>query len=483
MKRLAFFCLLLVVVLSLSNTPSLAQESEDPIRVFGVVDGYWRPDDAEELGVSWERITFDWSKLQPQGPGTFEPSVMREEWITKAVSSGREVVGIIIGTPVWASVNGQTDGVPTGLYEPIDSPNNLWAIFLRELMAQRMTANIRRWIIWDKPDIRTDDPGQPATLAGSAQDYYRLLKIANQTIKSVNSKASIYVGGLIWWNDIAAGRELFLQQFLSIVADDPAAADNNDFFDGVTLNIVIPPTPLPAIIVTSDSAGDITSRVRTMLDQAGFDDKTIWVTELNAVPTADPDGGLPDAPLQISLEQQADFMIQGTAMALGAGASRIAVYKLFDSNFAAGTTPPYGLLRPDNSRRPAFDTYSLAIELFNTTLTATASRSQNGRLVILEQAGRTLYIVWTAHTQAVNFWVESKFRDEPTVLDSSGNALPTPRIGVGPEGINVHVIETPPAVPDANGNVIIGGSPRILILEGEPRHVWAAVGSNALQLN
>ncbi len=482
MKRTVFLCLLLVVVIGLGS-PSLAQDSEDPIRIFGVVDGYWRPDDAEELGVSWERITFDWSKLQPQGPGSFEPSIVREEWITKSVASGREVVGVIVGTPIWASTNDQTNGVPSGLYEPIDSPNNLWAIFLRELMAQRTTTNIRRWIIWDRPDIRTDDPGQPATLAGSAQDYYRLLKIAHQTIKSVNSKASIYVGGLVWWNDIAAGRELFLQQFLNIVADDPASTDNNDFFDGVTLTIAIPPAPLPGINITSDSAGDITNSVRTILNQAGFADKTIWITELNAVPTADPDGGLPDAPLKITLEQQADFMIQGTALALGAGASRIAIYKLFDSNFTAGTTPPYGLLRPDNSRRPAFDSYAFAIELFNTTLTATASRSQNGRLVVLQQEGRTLYIVWSAHTQAVNFWVEAKFRDDPTVLDTFGNAQSTPRIGVGPDGVNVHVIETTPAVPDANGTVIIGGSPRILILEGEPRRVWAAIGSNALQLN
>ncbi|MBI5929323.1 MAG: hypothetical protein HY862_08450 [Chloroflexi bacterium] len=483
MKRTGFLCLLLVVVISVANGPSLAQDPEEPSRVFGVVDGYWRPDDAEELGVSWERITFDWSHLQPQGPGNFEPSEVREEWITQAISSGREVVGVIVGTPLWASTNGQTNGIPSGLYEPSDSPSNLWAVFLRELMTQRTTANIRRWIIWDTPDIRSGDPGQPATLDGSAQDYYRLVKIAYQTIKAVNSKASIYLGGLVWWNDVAAGRELFLQQYLKIVVGDPSGAENNDYFDGVTLNTVIPPAPLPGITITSDSAGDITNSVRTILDQAGFQDKSIWITELNATPTADPAGGLPDAPLQISLEQQANFMIQGTAMALGAGASRIAIYKLFDSNFTASITPPYGLLRPDNSRRPAFDTYAFAIELFNTTISATASRSQNGRLVILQQEGRTLYIVWTARTQAVNFWVEAKFQDEPTVLDAFGNAQPTPRVGVGPNGVNVHVIETPPAIPDANGNVIMGGSPRILILEGEPRHVWAAVGTNALQLH
>lgn len=483
MKRLSFLCLLVAIVINWSNSPLLAQEPEEPIRIFGVVDGYWRPADAGELGASWERITFDWARLQPQGPGSFEPKAMREEWITKAVSSGREMVGVIIGTPLWASTNGETNGIPSGLYEPIDSPSNLWAVFLRELMAQRMTSSISRWTIWDAPDIRSGDPGQGATLDGSAQDYYRLLKIAYQSITAVNSKASIFVGGLVWWNDVAAGRELFLQQFLDIVADDPAAAEYNDFFAGVTLNIIIPPTPLPGITITSDSAGDITNSVRTILDQAGFQDKTIWVTELNAVPTADPNGGLSDAPLQISMEQQADFMIQGTALALGAGASRIAIYKLFDSNFTAGTTPPYGLLRPDNSRRPAFDSYALAIELFDTTISATASRSQNGRLVVLQQEGRTLYIVWAARTQAVSFWVEAKFSDEPTVLDSSGTLQATPRIGVGPEGVNVHVIDAPPAIPDANGNVIIGGAPRILILEGEPRRVWAAVEGNAIQLN
>lgn len=484
LNKIAAIGLLFVIVLSIFSGSTQAQDEEEaPNRVFGVVEGYWRPEATVELGASWERVTFDWARLQPQGPGSFEPSAVREEWINTAFGAGREVVGMIINTPSWATADGLPTGVPSGLYEPYDSPDNLWAVFLRELLAQRTAANIRHWVIWNTPDIRPGDAGPPPTFDGTTQDYYRLVKIAYQTITSINDKASVYVGGLVWWNDIAGGRPLFLQEYLTVALGDPTAAENNYYFDGVTLNILIPPAPLPGITITSDSAGDITNTVRTILNENELPEKVIWVTELNAAPTLDPAGGIPDAPMQISLEQQADFMIQGTALALGAGAERVGIYKLFDSNFTAGSTPPFGLVRSDNSHRPAFDAYSLAIELFSQATAVSASRSQNGRLVVLEQEGRTIYVVWSARTEAVNFWVEAKFGDVPTIFDALGNAQPRPRIGVVPDNINVHVIETPAAVPDAAGNVIISGSPRILILEGAPRRVWAAIGSNGVELN
>jgi hypothetical protein len=221
-----------------------------------------------------------------------------------------------------------------------------------------------------------------------------------------------------------------------------------------------------------------------MLDEAGLGNKRIWITELNVSPTLDPNGGMGDASIGISLEQQADFMIQATAIALAAGAERIAVYKLFDSNFEVGVDEPFGLVRFDNTHRPAYEAYQYAIDTFTNTQSAIAGRSQNGRVSILEQDNRTVYVMWSADTTPVSFWVEAEFTEDVELRDMFGNVLPEPRIGVGPNEVNVYVIRTGGATVDISGSVLVSGSPKILILEGEARSVWASTdGFNAVRLH
>ncbi|NDJ86972.1 MAG: hypothetical protein GYB66_13920, partial [Chloroflexi bacterium] len=249
------------------------------------------------------------------------------------------------------------------------------------------------------------------------------------------------------------------------------------YFDGVTLNILIQPEPINGFNSTTYAAGDIPAAARQLLDEAGLSDKHIWITELNAVPTLDPVGGMSEATVQISLEQQVDFIVQGTSLGLAAGAERIAIYKLFDSNFNPATTPPYGLVRSDNSRRPAFDAYAHVVALFADSLTATAGRSTNARLIVLRQPSQTIFVMWSAGTESVDFWIEASFEDTVQLTDAAGNPLPEPRYGVGPSETTVHVIATPIAEVDRSGNVLIGGSPRILILDTTaPRRVWASLG-------
>jgi hypothetical protein len=481
------FLILLTVVGAIlkPTTDSVAQRQNDiPSKTFGIVDGYWRPEATRNLGVGWDRIMFDWSRFQPNGPGDFEQDAVRNEWLVYDIENNREVVGMIINTPAWASESGLPTAIPDGLYEPFDSPENNWGVFLHQLALTYAPLGIHRWIIWNKPDIQPNDPAYPHTLDSRIADYYRMVKIADLSISAVDEEAKIYLGGLVWWNDIAMERENFLEQFLEIAVNDPTAPENNYYFDGVSLNITINPNPVNGFNSTTDSVGDITSTVRLMLDEAGLDDKQIWITELNVSPTLDPNGGMPDAAIGISLQQQADFMIQATAIALAAGAERVAVHKLFDSNFEVGIDEPFGLVRFDNTYRPAFAAYQYAIDTFTNTLSAIAGRSQNGRLAILEQENRTVYVMWSADTTPVSFWVEAEFTDDVELTDTFGNTLPEPRIGVGPNEVNVHVIQTEAARIDISGTVLVSGSPKVLILEGGARSVWASTdGFNAVRLH
>lgn len=483
-QSLILLLLIFAAIIKLGNHTTAQTQAVFPSETFGIVDGYWRPEATRDLGVGWDRITFDWSRFQPNGPGDFEQNAVRDEWLLYDIENNREVVGMIINTPAWASESGLPTAIPDGLYEPFDSPENNWGIFLHQLARTYAPLGIHRWIIWNKPDIQPNDPGQPHTLAGRIEDYYRMVKIADLSISAVDDEAEIYLGGLVWWNDIAMERENFLSRFLALAINDPTGPENDYFFDGVSLNITINPNPISGFNSTTDSVGDITSTVRLMLDEASLEDKQIWITELNASPTLDPTGGLSDAVIGISLEQQADFMIQATAIALAAGAERIAVYRLFDSNFEVGVSEPFGLVRFDNTQRPAFEAYRHAINTFTGTESAIAGRSQNGRLAVLEQENRTVYVMWSSDITPVNFWVEAEFAEDVVYTDVYGNALPEPRIGVGPDEVNVYVIQTSAATVDISGTVLVSGSPKILILEGDARSVWASTdGFNAVRLH
>ena len=92
--------------------------------------------------------------------------------------------------------------------------------------------------------------------------------------------------------------------------------------------------------------------------------------------------------------------------------------------------------------------------------------------------------MWSADTTPVNFWVESEYSEDVELMDTFGNLLPEPRIGVGPNEVNVYVIQTRAAMVDMSGTVLVSGSPKVLILEGEARAVWASTdGFNAVRLH
>lgn len=461
-----------------------AQSQPATIKPLGIVDAYWRPRAAQELEVGWERITFDWMRIQPNGPGDFEiKTVLRDDWVQDAAYTNREIVGMLINTPPWASATGEPSAVPDGLYSAFDSPENQWAVFLRQLIPPMAEIGIHRWIIWNRQDIMEGDSlTLPTSFAGSVEDYYRLVKIAAQTIKSIDPDAVVLVGGLVWWGDVAAERELYLHRFIDIALDDPTSLENSFYFDGVTVDILMTGQPIDGIVVTSDAAGDIVTQVQDILNQNGIVDKQIWVNELGASPTLDSQVDSPAFDIAISLDQQTDFLIQGTALALAAGAQRIGIFKLYDSNFVPDETWSFGLIREDNSERPAFSALRFISTLFDGILNVSAGRSINSRLVILEKEEQTVYLVWSFGTEAVSFWVEATFDEQVMLYNAYGETLSSPRIGIGIDDTNVYVIDTNPAELAADGTIRISGSPQILILNGAARSVWAAIDGSAVKL-
>jgi hypothetical protein len=360
-------------------SPLVAAQQAPPDPRFGAVEAFRDPVAATEAGVGWERILFYWSELQPNGPEDWNGYHVPDEWLALAAAQGREVVGLLKFTPQWATDGSYGCGVPRGLDLPVDDPGNLWATFIRRVV-QTYVGRINHWIIWNEPDIVPPTYGYE--WCGTTEEYYRLLKVAYLVAHQVNPDVVIHLAGMTTWHD-----RTYLRRFLTLATQDPTGAEHGYYFDVVSLHIYFRPETIP----------DIINETRATLTAYGLR-KPIWLNETNAPPNSDPQWPMAAANYEISLEEQASFLLQSFSLALSAGAERIAVYKWLDNDLAPNFEP-FGIIRPDFSRRPAFDAYKLITTHYVGTVTAREDRQPLYTVVTLDRGNLTTRVLW-ARTQA-----------------------------------------------------------------------------------
>lgn len=358
---------------------------EPPIRDgrFGAVESYVNADAATSAGVGWTRVLFWWHQVQPHSINDWNPHYFEDGVMNLELDRGRELVGLLGGTAGWASATGSVRAVPNGLYLPYDHPDNLWGQFVYRIV-QRYKGQIDRWVIWNEPDVWDDDhPGK--TWDGSVEDYVQLLKVAYQATKAANGNAKIHLSGTTYWWDVEHGRQLYFERLLNAIKNDPDAAANNYFFDVATLHLYFKP----------EQVYDVTMRYRRILNAHGMENKPLWINETNAPPSEDPQHPAPGLSFSVTLDEQSYFIIQAWAMGLAAGAERISLYKLRDEQNLLPGVEPYGLLRKDNSLRPAFYTYRTVVTYLGEYQNATLTRQGNLRRVVVNRGGRgTTTVVW-----------------------------------------------------------------------------------------
>jgi hypothetical protein len=352
-KLLGVFVLLLILgvggSVSAGQTavpvPTATGTAVDPR--FGAIESFWAAEEAAELGVGWERILFYWNQIQPTGANDWNTLHVLEEWLVEANENERTVLGVLKNTPEWAADGeGGAAAVPKGLYLPVNDPDNLWAQYTRKVAEYYAPRGVHNWIIWNEPDIAPDVYGYE--FAGSMRDYYQLVKVAYKSIKGVDPEAVIHLGGMTYWHDPG-----YMRRFLQVVLADPEAAENDYFFDVVTMHIYFRPESIPLIVGNAFNAQA----------EAGIvPPKAVWVNETNARPSMDPEWPVEVVRFNVDLEQQAWYMVQATALTFASGASRVGVYKLVDVNISPGEES-WGLIRPDDfSKRPAFYAYQNTIK-------------------------------------------------------------------------------------------------------------------------
>jgi len=343
---------------------------------FGAVETYHTPELADQTGVGWTRIIFYWSELQRTGPADWNEFHQPLARIDREVQGGREVVGMLVHTPQWATDGVAGAGVPRGLYLPTDDPANLWARFVRKTVGI-YKGRVNRWIIWNEPDIPIDTYG--AQWQGTIEDYYQLVKVAYVAAHEANPDVKIHLGGLTYWHNPA-----YLKQFLDVVKADPTAASHGDYFDVVSAHLYFKPETTATII----------GSIRANLKDASID-KPIWINETNAPPYDDPTHAWVNPVFPVTQDMQASFLMQEFALAISEGVERIAVYKWIDQPPPQPGFDPYGLLRENGDPRPAFAAYKVILKHY---AGATASlHIEDGKVqeVVLARGGKTTRVVWS----------------------------------------------------------------------------------------
>jgi hypothetical protein len=466
--RLVLYTLLIGLLVITAIPAADAQSGPQPARRFGVIGAIDAPEAAAELGVGWEQVTFDWADFQPHGPGDFVTDSVDPAGLAAAAGAGREMVGLILHTPPWASESGDLAAVPDGLDLSVGDRGNTWAAFVTQLVAFYAPQGIHRWIISEEPDIQRGEGH--VHFAGGVEDYARLLRVAYLAATAADPRAQIHVAGMNWWVDVAAGREPYLARLLTVLRSDMDAPAYGYYFDVVMVRV----------FDNTQAVWDITTQTRAILAAAGMFDKPVWLVT-NANPTHDPQAGVLTPLFGITPDQQADFVVQAAAIGLALGVERVAIDRLVDvparsqtqdligmvMNWLAtahGKPSAWGLVRTDGSRRPAFDVYRSTIALFAPTVSAVWYRHAAADLIILEQGDRDVYVMWARGATPASLVITSGAVGEAAMFYGAyPDAWQTKSAPI--EWPAAFTVELPAAWLDAHGFLTVAGSPRILVLD------------------
>jgi hypothetical protein len=444
-------CILFLVAFLVIPNPVLARwqlssvAAAPPDPRFGAIETYDAPDAATEMGAGWTRIPFLWSRMQPDGTHQWLTPIS-DEALAREIAQGRQPVGLIITTPGWATDTAIGPGVPYGLYTGHGDPNNLWANFLRRLVTA-YAGRIDHWILWNEPDVW--DAAHPGyTWGGSVDDFLQLQRVGYLAIKEANPNASVIFSGTSYWWDAAYGRDLYFRRYLDALVKDLSAPGNDYYCDAIALHVYFQP----------DFVYSITALYHQLMREHGFD-KPVWIVETNAAPSLDPQMPVPNGQFAITLEEQAAYMIQAFAMGIAGGAARVGVFKMIDTPTDLVANPePFGIVRADGSRRPAFTSYQVAATYLAGFQKAQLEQLPELSMVTVTRARGTTTVIW-ARTQAPATAQIPAHASSALVIDMWGNR----RTIYPSEGS--YALSLPGASCTHGPPCIIGGAP-FLIVEG-----------------
>ncbi len=301
-------CCILFLSLAVPANPPRPPHRE----IWGInahVPGTTELNAAAELGVRFIRIDFDWYQMEPS-KGTFNWGPW-DAAVNGAWARGMSVFATLAYTPAWA--NGGKDIQ----YPPTDV--NDWRDFVRSV-GQRYGAIVDHWGMWNEPNLT-------AFFRGTIQDYiYKILIPGAEEIVSVDPVALVCAPelagtpGTFQWN----------------VWMDSVLSKAGSYIDRVTVHDY-KDTP-------AESFQKLDYYVPRMLKKYDMSDVEVWLTEIGWA--SDRVGE------QVQDENYAELV---RWVACSTYITKVFPYELKDDPTPG--IPKWGLVRSDNSRKPAFYTY------------------------------------------------------------------------------------------------------------------------------
>jgi hypothetical protein len=431
---------------------------------------------AYNAGSRWDRFDFVWPNFEPS-EGAWDSQVINgyDTLVNDLHGAGMNIVGILLWTPDWAatggthrlekvSINyrppgrysslappwrdlmappGASPAPPQGLYEEWDDwtagdgdPINYWGRFVYTIVSHYRD-RVKHWEMWNEPEW-------DYFWTGTSTDYAQLLKVGYQATNAACPDCTVLFGGVFYW-----GNPSHYRWVLNILNRDPAAPQNNYFFDVMSVHLY-------------SRASDVYEKVNEIRDGMtvyNVDDHPIWLTETGVQmwddASVDPDPAKYD--WAATQEEAAAYVIQSYANSWASGVEKYFFFRTHDADMGEY----FGLIRNDHSLRPAYVAYQIAASyMVSPTLTTRQAYPDGTRQVTLWGTPRgKLSTLWNATPLSLTF-AYSATLPTATLVDRRG----VTRTITATKGVYTLTL------PGATANLvshpneyIIGGDPYLII--------------------
>jgi hypothetical protein len=229
-------------------------------------------DKMAQAGVKFNRTTLIWSLIQPnQGDWNWEK---HDRLIDLLTSKGISPLGYFYFTPKWAWK--YPDCGQARWNGRICAPKpEAWKEFVKKTVERYGCGpggkcQIKYWEIWNEPNSNKtgneDCTDEHISLCGTIDDYFEMLRLAYEAIKTADPNATVVMAGLGQGSTSTDG---FLDKLLAKKYQNKPCGN---FFDVFNIH---------HYYGDPQSVLDGLKRVKELRKSYGLTDKPIWVTELN----------------------------------------------------------------------------------------------------------------------------------------------------------------------------------------------------------
>lgn len=321
-----------------------------------------RFDDMKQLGVSWVRVDFSWSVIQPDDSWHYDYQ-FHDKVVAAAAKASIRILAVVAYTPAWARDSRCTEKTPAierqlQKCKPQDAGE--FAHFSKEV-AERYRSAIAAWEVWNEPNLvgywrQVNDAGN---IAVDPVTYANLVNLTADAIHQVLPEATIITGGLAPLFEPSAAKGMRQSDFLR---------DMLPRLDSGGANAIgVHPYSWPALpakaadwnaFYTVDN-GNAKRNLRSIVASAGRQELAFWATEYGA-PTvgkitvaARKHGKRPD---HVTEQTQAKIMRQGIELWRNKPNSGPLFVHSDSDNYLPKKRHQdgFGLRRRDGSPKPAY---------------------------------------------------------------------------------------------------------------------------------